>query len=112
MKLRLAAGTYVFQTNRVAFKQNDVKPMCRMCNDEDETISDFLLFCKSLETVRKPILGDVCHELFEAVKIDFNAQSVDTKHYFLLDCSYMICDKRMHRGRNQNLDRFSKVEYQ
>lgn len=47
------------------------KSTCLLCNDDDETLSHFLLFCKSLETVRKLILGDVCHKLSEAVKIDF-----------------------------------------
>ena len=90
VKLKLAAGTYILQTNRAAFNQNDAKPTCLLCNDGDETLEHFLLFCKSLETVRKPILGDLCHELSEAVKIDFGSQNTDTKVRLLMDCSYLV----------------------
>ena len=48
------------------FNQDDVKPTCLLCiNDGDETRAHFPLFCKSLETVKKPILGDLYHELSE-----------------------------------------------
>ena len=83
MKFKLAAGTYILQINWAAFNQNDVKPTCLLCNDGDETLAHFLIFCKSLETVRKPILGDLCHELSEVVKIDFKAHT-DTKVRLLM----------------------------
>ena len=49
-KLKIAAGSYVLQTNRAAFNQNDVKPTCLLCDHGDETMSHFLRFCKGLET--------------------------------------------------------------
>ena len=109
VKLKLAAGTYIIQTNRAAFNQNDDKLTCLLCNDGDETLEHFLLFCKSLETVRKPILGDLCHELSESVKIDFGFQNTDTKVRLLMDCSYMVNQSQSYRKRKQKLDPLSKL---
>ena len=104
MKLKLAAGTYILQTNRAAFNQNDVKPTCLLCNDGDKTLAHFLRFCKSLETVRKSILGDLCHLLSEAVKIDFGSQNIDTKVRLLMGCSYLVNQSQSYRKRKQKLD--------
>ena len=111
VKLKLSAGTYILQTNRAAFNQNDVKPTCLLCNDGDETLEHFLLFCKSLETVRKPKLGDLCHELSESVKIDFGSQNTDTVR-LLMDCSYLVNQSQSYRKGKQKLDELSNLEYQ
>ena len=110
-KLKIAAGSYVLQTNRAAFNQNDVKLTCLLCDHGDETMSHFLLFCKGLETVRNPILSDLCYELFEVTKIDFSSQTTDTKIKIIIDCSHLVQDNSYKR-RKLLLERLSKLEYQ
>ncbi|MEW8547264.1 MAG: hypothetical protein AB2693_27460, partial [Candidatus Thiodiazotropha sp.] len=58
-KLKMVTGTYVLQSNRASFNQNQVDATCQLCHQADETISHFLLDCSSLETTRQPILGPI-----------------------------------------------------
>ena len=58
-KLRLVTGTYVLQTNRSAFNQNQISPVCLLCWAEDETTEHFLLRCAALEIVRQPALAEI-----------------------------------------------------
>ena len=54
---KVLTGTYILQTNKVKFNQNEVNPVCQLCK-EDETLQHFLINSKSLEDARQPILGD------------------------------------------------------
>lgn len=58
-KLRLVTGTYILQTNRSAFNQNQISPECMLCHAEDETTEHFLLRCTALEIVRQPTLVEI-----------------------------------------------------
>ena len=58
-KLRLVTGTYVWQTNRSAFNQNQISPVCLLCRAEDETTEHFLLRCTALEIVWQPALMEI-----------------------------------------------------
>ena len=108
LKLKLVSGSYTLQANRAAFNQNEVKPTCLLCNEENETLSHFLLSCKSLETVRQSIMGDICHVLTELTRIDFNDLSIENQTRILLDCSYLF-DK--HKGRTR-IEFISMIEFQ
>ena len=60
----VATGTYVLQTNRAAYNQdNYCEARCQLhvhvCGEEDETLSHFLLWCSALEETRHPIMQDV-----------------------------------------------------
>lgn len=58
VKNKVITGTYLLQTNRVKFNQNEVNPTCQLCNNGDETLQHFLIDCKTLDKTRKPILDD------------------------------------------------------
>ena len=58
-KLKLVTGTYILQTNRVAFNQNQVDPSCLHSHQEDETVEHFLLHCPALASVRNPIIDNI-----------------------------------------------------
>ncbi|MCG7875776.1 MAG: reverse transcriptase domain-containing protein [Candidatus Thiodiazotropha endolucinida] len=58
VKNKILTGTYILQSNRAKFNQNEVNPTCQLCRMDNETIQHFLLNCKELDTVRKPILND------------------------------------------------------
>ena len=61
VKNKILTGTYILQTNRVKFNQNEVNPTCQLCQNGAETLRHFLLDCQELETIRKPILNDFLH---------------------------------------------------
>ena len=59
VKAKLLTGTYILQVNRVAFNQNEVSPLCLLCQENDETTEHFLLQCPVLSCVRQPLLTRV-----------------------------------------------------
>ena len=40
-RLELATGNYMLQTMRTAYNQNPVDPICKLCNQAEETVSHF-----------------------------------------------------------------------
>ena len=59
VKNKILTGSYILQTSRVKFNQNEVNPMCQLCWDAEETFEHFLLNCKALDTVRNPAIADI-----------------------------------------------------
>ena len=55
-KLKLVTGTYILQTNRTTFNQNQMDPVCLLCHQENETTEHFLLCCPALASHRDPII--------------------------------------------------------
>ena len=68
VKNKVSTGTYILQTNRAKFNQNEVNPVCQLCNNDDETLQHFLTDCKSLEDARQPILIDFVHVLNDLIE--------------------------------------------
>ena len=52
-------GTYILQTNRATFNQNQVDPVCLLCHQENETTEHFLLYCPALASHRDPIIDTI-----------------------------------------------------
>ena len=54
MKLtcKLVTGTYILQTNRARFNQNQVNTVCLLCHRKNETVEHFLLHCPALASLR------------------------------------------------------------
>jgi hypothetical protein len=46
-RLKLATGKYMLQTMRAAYNQNPIDPTCKLCNQAEETVSHFLICCKT-----------------------------------------------------------------
>ena len=61
LRIKYWFGTWILQTNRAKFNQNEVNPTCQLCHTDYETLKHFLLDCQELETVRKPVLKDFIH---------------------------------------------------
>lgn len=59
IKLKLVTGTYIFQTNRATFNQNQVNPVCLLCHQENETTEHFLLHCPALASLRNPLIDTI-----------------------------------------------------
>ena len=57
-KLKIVTGSYVLQVDRVKFRQNVERGICELCGEVEENLTHFLLTCKCLEFVRKPIIED------------------------------------------------------
>ena len=59
IKLKLVTGTYILQTNRATFNQNQVDPVRLLCHQENETIEHVLLHCPALASLRNPIIDTI-----------------------------------------------------
>ena len=90
VQLKLLTGTYILQSTRAAFNQNDVNPMCVLCNEEAETLEHFVLNCQSLAPVRDTCLPEIACEYNQLTDKDFTRLSVKSKLALLLDPSSII----------------------
>ena len=87
-KLKFVTGTYILQTNRATFNQNQVNPVCLLCQREDETVSHFLLHCPALDSIRNPVIDNiisVCSGVYSPTN------SPDSFVQLLLDCCALTC---------------------
>ena len=85
--LKIVTGTYIPQTNRQSFNQNQVGPLCLLCKGANETVAHFLLDCTTLEITRQHILKDIKHILR---KCGQGLNSSETLLRLLIDCSAVI----------------------
>ena len=52
----------MLQTMRAAYNQNPIDPTCKLCNQAEETVSHFLICCKTLEYLRAPTVNNIIEE--------------------------------------------------
>ena len=90
-KTRLLTGTYVLQTNRASFNQNQVNPTCLLCKKGDETVEHFLLHCESLEHIRRPILYGI-QRIWDSTGILRQGSDSASILQTVLDCSQTVKD--------------------
>ena len=82
--LKIVTGTYILQTNRHSFNQNQVDALCLLCKGANETIAHFLLDFTTLETTRQHILKNIKH-ILRNCGLDLN--NSETLLRLLIDCS-------------------------
>ena len=106
-KLRLVIGTYVLQTNRSAFNQNHISPVCLLCRAEDETTEHFLLRCAALEIVRQPALAEILeiygHHFGEPVHSDILVQLILDGAVVVVALLFYVHDKHLRSCRDGQL---------
>ena len=88
--LKIVTGTYILQTNRVAFNQNEVDPTCILCKASEETLGHFLLECETLDSVRQPILRDIKSCLNDC---NINLSDQETLIQIITDCTAVVDQK-------------------
>ena len=94
-------GTYIFQTNRVVFNQNNqIDPTCMLCKSVEETLRHFLLQCETFDCVRHPILRDLKYRLKDS---NINFSDKDTLIHIITDCTAVVDPKIV--GEVISLDR-------
>ena len=69
VKSKILTGTYILQTNRVKFNQNEVDPTCQLCKQDKETLHHFLITCTTLEECRKTIMIDIHNIISDLLSI-------------------------------------------
>ena len=84
-KVKLVTGTYILQSNRSTFNQNELSPLCLLCREDDETIEHFLLHCPVLDSVRRVLLNDL-------VNIYENLYHERRLLQFIIDCGLVMSD--------------------
>ena len=85
--LKIVTGTYILQSNRAPFNQNEVDPTCLLCKTGAETLTHFPFHCAILESIREPILKDIKYILRHS-DIDFNNSEILLQ--LLTDCSAIL----------------------
>ena len=72
--LKLQLGR-ILQSKRAAFNSYKVDPTCRLCNQEEEIVTHFLITCNALQNARKALLEDITHrfrELLDSININID----------------------------------------
>ena len=82
MHLKIVTGTYILQSNRASFNQNEIDPICLLCKTGAETLTHFLLHCATLEGIREPILKDIKY-ILRYSDIDFNIEDLTVQPYLI-----------------------------
>ena len=59
VRLRIATGTYILQSNRAVYNQFECDATCQHCEHTEETLTNFLLKCEALHECRQPIMTDM-----------------------------------------------------
>ena len=98
-KTKILTGTFILQSNRARFNQNEEDPTCQLCYAESETLTHFLLKCRNLETVRKHIL-----DKFNTVLKDIITVFPDAAKYtvvqLLVDCGVILQEGTEYKHTN------------
>ena len=103
VKVKLLTGSYLFQSTRAAFNQNDIDPTCLLCGVESEDISHFIFRCDILNPVRAPILVGIQEEYKLLTGGTCDTRDMDYKLHVILDCTHI---------RQVNTDQLQKLEFQ
>ncbi|XP_045205894.2 uncharacterized protein LOC123558082 [Mercenaria mercenaria] len=105
VKLKIASGTYILQSNRAVFNQNQINPVCLMCNEESETLEHFILRCDYLQPIRQPIVCDIEFE-FNSLQLKQQWCNLVTeeKLQVIIDCTHLF--------HGVKLERLAKLEFQ
>ncbi|MEW8548514.1 MAG: reverse transcriptase domain-containing protein, partial [Candidatus Thiodiazotropha sp.] len=102
VKLKLVTGTYILQTNRAIFNQNQVSPVCMLCHAADETTHHFLLSCSALESVRQPVLLEI-----QNIYVKYLGETVNTEVLLrlILDGSGILNENGVSSEVQQRIER-------
>ena len=103
VKLKLLTGSYLFQSTRSAFNQNEISPTCLLCGYESEDLPHFIFRCETLDSIRAPILVDIEAEYRLLTGDTFDTHDIDYKLYIILDCTNIL---------QVELDQLQKLEFQ
>ena len=106
-KLKMLCGAYTLQSTRSSCNQSAVNPTCQLCNIAEETLEHFILYCDTLDLVRKPIIQDISSELNQNHGVKFHELSEDTQLQIILDCTILI----KKQGNWKSVERLSTVEF-
>jgi hypothetical protein len=74
-RIKIATGTYIIQSKRAAFNSYKEDPTCRLCNQEEETVTHFMITCNVLQNASKALLEDIthrCRELLDSININID----------------------------------------
>ena len=108
VKNKVLTGTYILQTNRAKFNQNDVNPICQLCHKCKETPQHFIIDCEALAEDRYPILNDFLTVLRSL--LDIYPQAADYSLLQLLIDSSCLIDTDI-RVQNDILTHIDSLNY-
>ena len=98
VKMKLLTSTYILQSTRAAFNQNEVNPTCQLCQETSEDMEHFLLNCKLLETSRNVIMTEISEKYRTLTNKTFHRLNTEQKIKVILDCTNIenILQSKLH----------------
>ena len=98
VRVKIATGTYVLQSNRANFNSRYVSPLCKLCiNENNDELSHFLLYCPILEIEIKQLLSQITERCLVLcnnfnIKTVLDLLCVIANPYHLLEhCNFSQC---------------------
>ncbi|CAC5368827.1 unnamed protein product [Mytilus coruscus] len=97
---KLATGTYILQSNKSEHSKHTASPICRLCNNADETIEHFILLCNT--PTREPLIDTILNESSrllpkESLKTPIDLITIIVNPY------YYVSMKNSQEYRRENL---------
>ena len=102
VKMKILTGTYILQSTRAAFNQNEVDPTCQLCNEQPETMDHFILKCKILNNIRQTVLHDIYSTLQQVTGKPLTDIDSESLLSVIIDCSCV---------QNITIDAVGKLEF-
>lgn len=97
VRVKIATGTCILQSNRANFNNGYLSPLCKLCNENNEELSHFLLYCPILEKERQQLLSQITEQCLVLCN-NFNIKTVPdllcviANPYHLLEhCNFSQC---------------------
>ncbi len=90
VKAKLLTGTYTLQSNRAAFNQHAVDPLCRMCSEGPETREHFIASCTSTQQYKTKYKEKIGNILKQYPDVDPDATLANPRLFthVVLDCTH------------------------
>ena len=83
---------------------------CKMCNQEAEGVTHFMLKCKLLAPIRIPYLADLHQIILNNTNISFHEQVIITKMQIIMNSTKVGADNIWTQKKNRNLAIENRIE--
>ena len=90
IKLKLVSGTYILQSTRTKFKQEQTEGICLLCGDAEEDLKHFVLECSMLQSIRDAIFEDMNVEFRKITGRNMHQLTSQEIIQIILDCSILL----------------------
>jgi hypothetical protein len=77
----------VYEATKFKFNSGYVSPLCKLCNENNEELSHFLLYCPILEKERQQLLSQITEQ---CLVLCHRGERYPLLKFALLDCKIQV----------------------